>query len=525
MWTAAALPATKNSIFMLSATHRGDMYQVRAAMIAQVRVDKKVARYLYLHDCPYVPNDLIEYLKAIAQKLRMPYFLVSYGRETLQASARPPRDGRCILGVPQEKAGFKETILDLNNDGSLTFQNISFITEGYATLRMADIVSTDESRAIWNAVKANMTIVQGSEDVLHQMFENSNTHLFGQWPKPNSDQRTILVLHRDSGKGKDGPYPEYDTGEALAQIIFFFSSSLPNITLRTILYCFHFLSHIFPVTSGQVVSTPNIGQYWTRLGTVHGVTKRDIEAYFLKWAYEQGWYHMVVGFRSGGLDLFTLMGIPTISIGIRFLVGEDRHELLATQLFRRLNVQYDMPRHQLTAWIQGRPIKRKFSTDPVTFEPDYIHSPYWMAPPPDNLLFPPQPAKPASADAEIALRRVDTAPFTEFDKWTFEAGLRVACERNFDGWGTTIAFMTPFNGCVMTTLKAQAACPVGHSLEAEPLTEFIGEQRRIQARTWERMMQLRQQLQLNDVDFMRYTEGARGVWISLENIISGSGLQ
>ncbi|KAJ5536684.1 hypothetical protein N7513_009870 [Penicillium frequentans] len=515
MWTAAALPATKNSIFMLSATHRGDMYQVRAAMIAQIRVDKKVARYLYVHDCPNVPNDLMEYLKAIAQKLRMPYFLVSYGRETLQASARPSRDGRCSLGVPQEGPGYKETTLDLNNDGSLAFQNISFITEGYATLRMADIVSTDESRAIWNAVKADMTIVQGNEDVLHQMFENANTHLFGQWPKPNSDQRTILVLHRDSGRGKEGPYPEYDTGEALAQIVSIIAAQKSSKGTMA----------LFPVTSGQVVSTPNIGQYWTRLGTVHGVTKRDIEAYFLKWAYEQGWYHMVVGFRSGGLDLFTLMGIPTLSIGIRFLVGEDRHELLATQLFRRLNVQYDMPRHQLTAWIHGRPIKRKFSTDPVTFEPDYIHSPYWMAPPPDNLLFPPRPAKPASADAEISLRRVDTAPFTEFDEWTFEAGLRVACERNFDGWGTTIAFMAPFNGCVMTTLKAQGGCPVGQSLEAGPLMNFIGEQRGMQARTWEKMMQLRKQLQLNDVDFKRYTAGALGVWISLENIIDGSGLQ
>lgn len=92
MWTAAALPATKNSIFMLSATHRGDIYQVRAAMIAQIRVDKKVAHYLYVHDSQNVPTDLMEYLKAIAQKLRMPYFFVSYGRETLQASARPPRE-------------------------------------------------------------------------------------------------------------------------------------------------------------------------------------------------------------------------------------------------------------------------------------------------------------------------------------------------------------------------------------------------------------------------------------------------
>lgn len=491
------------------------MYQVRAAMIAQITADKKVARYLYIHDCPNGSNDLMEYLKAIAQKLRMSYFLVSYSRETLQAPARPPTDGRCILGVPQEGAGYKETILALNNDGSLVFQNISFITEGYATFRMADIVSTNESRAIWNEVKADMTIVQGNEDVLHQMFEKANTHLFGQWSKPNSEQKTILVLHRDSGQGKDGPYPEYDTGEALAQIVSVIAGQKSSKGTMT----------LFPVVSGQVVSTPNIGQYWTHLGIVPGVTKRDIEAYFLKWAYEQGWYHMVVGFRSGGLDLFTLMGIPTLSIGIRFLVGEDRHELLATQLFRRLNVQYDMPRHHLTAWIHGRPIKRKFSTDPVTFEADCIHSPYWMAPPPDNLLFPPQSPKPASVEAEIALRKVETAPFIDFDKWTFDIALRVACERNFEGWGTTIAFMLPFNGCVMTTLKAQAACPVDQSLELGPLMEFLNQQRAMQARTWEMMMKLRKQLQLNEVDFEIYTKGALGVWIKLENIITGGGLQ
>lgn len=501
---------------MLSATHRGDMYQVRAAMIAQIRADKGEVRYLYIHDCPDVSNDLMEYLKAIAQKLRMSYFLVPYSRETLQASARPPRVGRCILGVPQDGAGYNETILDLNIDGSLALRNISFITEGYGTLRMADIVRKDGSRAIWNEIKAGMTIVQGKEDVLHRMFETANTHLFGQWPKPNLQQKTILVLHRDSGKEKDGPYPEYDTGEALAQITSIIAGQKSEKgTIK-----------LFPVVSGKVVSTlSNIGEYWTHLRTVPGVTKRDIEAYFLKWAYEQGWYHMVVGFRSGGLDLFTLMGIPTLSIGLRFLVGEDRHELLATELFSRLNVQYDMPRHQLTGWIHGRPIKRKVSTDPVTFEADCIHSPYWMAPPPDNLLFPPQPAKPASAEAETALRKVDTTKFIDFDEWTFDVGLRVACERNFKGWGTTIAFMVPFNGCVMTTLKAQASHPVDQSLEPDSLKKFLGGRRDMQAGTWEKMMKLRRQLQLNEADFKIYTDEALQVWIKIENLITGGGLQ
>lgn len=87
MWTVAALPATKNAIFMLSASHRDDMYHIQTAMIAQTKSERGNVRYLYIHDCPNVPNDLMDYLKAIAQELRMPYCFVSYSHKIPEVSA------------------------------------------------------------------------------------------------------------------------------------------------------------------------------------------------------------------------------------------------------------------------------------------------------------------------------------------------------------------------------------------------------------------------------------------------------
>jgi hypothetical protein len=38
---------------------------------------------------------------------------------------------------------------------------------------------------------------------------------------------------------------------------------------------------------------------------------RDIEAYFLKWAFANNYYTFAVGFDGGALDLLTFLGIPT----------------------------------------------------------------------------------------------------------------------------------------------------------------------------------------------------------------------
>jgi hypothetical protein len=100
------------------------------------------------------------------------------------------------------------------------------------------------------------------------------------------------------------------------------------------------------------------------------VTKRDVEAYFLYWASQENkekqYFKMAVELRSGVMDLFTFMGIPTVSIGLRNMVGEDRHAFLAGKGFKRVNAQYDLPRHPTTAYVENR-----FGGDPL------LNSPYW----------------------------------------------------------------------------------------------------------------------------------------------------
>ena len=177
------------------------------------------------------------------------------------------------------------------------------------------------------------------------MFENMFKDI---WAKK---EPTILGQYRKTGtswsdhKEVGGVYPELDTGGALFEI----SDILPEVRgeVRK--------EAIWLVTCGNAEplrDLPNIGEYWKEFDTVPlgKDTKRDAEAYYLDWLFRKGRFQMTVGFRSGALDLYTFLGIPTVSIGLRNMRGESRHVLLAIQELKRYNVQYDKPRHYTTAY-------------------------------------------------------------------------------------------------------------------------------------------------------------------------------
>jgi hypothetical protein len=89
------------------------------------------------------------------------------------------------------------------------------------------------------------------------------------------------------------------------------------------------------------------------------------------------------------------LGIPSVSIGLRNMVGEDRHLFLAKAVLGRTNVIYDQPRHPLTAWMQGR--------DNL----NYFFSPFWADPTaltPKGIKTTPR-TKPADAAAALALQK------------------------------------------------------------------------------------------------------------------------
>ena len=128
-------------------------------------------------------------------------------------------------------------------------------------------------------------------------------------------------------------------------------------------------------------------------------------------------------------------GIPTLSVGLKHMVGDIRHNKLAYSWFKRTNVSYEQPRHSLTAWIQNK------KGDPP-FPPLLLTSPYWGGVAPRDATA--RPAfKPYTGDdprdkersraEETRLRSDKTHAFTRFDRDIFDTGLGLACIKEL-GW-------------------------------------------------------------------------------------------
>ena len=128
---------------------------------------------------------------------------------------------------------------------------------------------------------------------------------------------------------------------------------------------------------------------------------------------------MAIGFRSGHLDLFTLLGISTVSIGLRNMVGEFRHGLWAKEAFKRIHVQYDQSRHNTTAYVKPR---SKNSLPKLT-------SSFWSYDAPVGVK-----KREVVADDDKKKQQAQwPSIFTAFDKIVLEVGLKVASE-NYLKW-------------------------------------------------------------------------------------------
>lgn len=245
-------------------------------------------------------------------------------------------------------------------------------------------------------------------------YKNRSRPLF---PPTTENRKNILVLYRATGESDAGVYPEMDSGEAIHDI----AEVIKGIKLsgeRT----------LNAVIAGdkENLGIDSIGEYFLLLKQNAelqslGESARDVETYFMKWAYDLGHYSMVVGFRSGAVDLFTFLGIPTVSIGLRYLVSEDRHAFLAQEYFRRYNVQYDHPRHKYTAWVQNMEYGVA-STDPVI-----LQSPFIAGKCPERI----------TPRDDTFTRGVQPGRFHPWDKYIFEVGLRIAVAKEIK-WDETI---------------------------------------------------------------------------------------
>jgi hypothetical protein len=326
-------------------------------------------------------------------------------------------------------------------------KKVGWISEGFGTLRLIDELSAEKVKLI----AAAMTLPPDAEPALQDKFVQANP-----FPPEKPTSPTVLVLHRDTGKNLGGAYPELDTGEGLWDLLDILEATenkQGTAKLKTVL--------CGDVTDRRGIS-PSIGRYWETLkALVPSVTQRDIETFFFKWAYEQGYFHMVAGFRSGQLDMFTLLGIPTVSIGLRNLVGEDRHVLLAKGLLQRVVAEYDLPRSRATAWIKGH----QWDGKPQVI--DLLHSPYWLEPAPANVKNP----RPRDMTDPQKLQIISVPPsgFGQFDKWVIQVAIRIACERYLMGWGKTVEQLVSIAD-VVNTRNVKQCCLTAWKVDKETLT-------------------------------------------------------
>jgi hypothetical protein len=290
-----AVPAN-DKVFMIDASHRGDMYHLRAAMSVE-----KIPVIIF--NCSG-DNDLSNYLSNApdAQVYKIPY------------NPARPREEDHVEG--------------------LVYRSVDVLSESDAT----QLVAKKPKAAA--KISASMTNVP---ERCMPFIVDSVGKIFGK-----CGSGSALLMFRDSGE-KSLVYPELDSGAALPQLAKLIGQK-----------------GFSPVVCGteQDLGIPTIGAYWKYLDGIPEAAgirerpeklKRDIEAEFMRQAFKAGKFSIAVGFRSGALDLFTFLGIPTISISLKDIVGEDRHgKFVGDKNWKRTNIQYDIPRSDVTRLMAGR---------------------------------------------------------------------------------------------------------------------------------------------------------------------------
>ncbi|KAI1198691.1 hypothetical protein F5X97DRAFT_342388 [Nemania serpens] len=419
--------AEEKSIYFMSAEHRGDMYHLRAAMELK---GKKFPLVLFDVDETEKrkTKDTEDYLTRTAEKS----FLVPWRRSKIHSAKRPK---------PEDFANHKCYLNGVRYDGK-DIQGLE--PKGFGESDSTDLIAKEtkiRGRLPEEIPKGMFILSDRAREYLRGRFVTAFNNVWSI--KPDDDTKsTILAVYRDTGCNPNGVYPELDTGTGI-------------FTIRDIAKSMQ--SGDGSEIKLQVIScglkeenkTRGIGHYWEKLPSVADIagatddkeaTKRDVEAYFLYWASKEAkkpYFKMAVGLRSGVMDLFTFLGIPTVSIGLRNMVGEPRHGWLAGEAFKRVNIQYDKPRHPTTTYVK--------SNDPRGKPP--FKSPYWSdgAPGTESTSFDPgsivqriPPRSGLTEDQKNKMRKAPLKPFMGFDRYAVEIGVRLACQ-TYIKWPISVA--------------------------------------------------------------------------------------
>ena len=259
---------------------------------------------------------------------------------------------------------------------------------------------------------------------------------------------TIVVMDRDTGRSADSVYTELDTGTGTDMV----RTIVADISYQEEQKLRVTLCGLESESKGD-----GIGRYWKDLPSVKDIqgyvldntlTKRDDEAYFFQWAAKKNFFKMTIGLRCGVMDLYTFLGVPTVSIGLRNMIGEDGHELLAGPHFNRASIQYGVPRHWTTAYIRNN---EKPDADQNSEKSDpLLNSPYWKgdtpggkegdpswhkflqkrSPPKKEIYSKNKTNEKSTRTREPRKKKEKLDLFSEPDRHVLTVGVRTACKLN-----------------------------------------------------------------------------------------------
>lgn len=506
-------------VFFMSASHRGDMYHFRAALQIE---NCSVVLYDSNHSDPTKPNteDLEKYLEKTVLKRGKHIFVASWDNKQIKGEKPLPDNivGCYLDGHPYNKPArvYPKTSLGTYSERASTEIIAS------APDRLQDVTNGMAILSDTTAGEKFPDFEQLSKD-----FSGLSTEFENQWAKwekagVKTGKNAVLFMYRDTGTRNPDPvttmgvYPELDNGNATADIekIVGEIAQMEGKPL-TIFTC--------------GLAGSGIGEYWKAIDGLKpnvNITKRDFQAYFLKWSYENNYFRMATSFRSGPFDLLTFMGIPTVSIGLRYLMGEGRHQLLASEQFQRVNIQYDQPRHKGTAAVltsRKKPQKTQNTRKPPP-PPDQpsFGSPFWQ----DGF----EPPKDAMGERSVPQNKKQEQMqqprgFEPFDRIVVKTGYMIALQK-YMGWEDTVRSMKNTLPCTVTTSVARFCYPFKLQGNKTALRKYFddnevadyGDVKKVQGNLGNRA----ETLQLSQLMFDKYEDDYDKSWDEMTGLINRS---
>lgn len=312
----------------MNASHSGDMYHFRAAMAVNPSA-------LFLWNCAAKGAD--------RKREELQDYLVDFTKHNKKNYLLAPIVTAPNASTKVRLEGWKFNGGDFQTPEQ-TLKKIpvaKWYNEGESTDLIRDAVTQNAAKVdVIKSAMAAVTLTATQKTELKAKF--ANLFISKDLESKKTAKPGVLIQHRDSGV-KGGVYPELDSGDALKD-------------LAAIVADLHYHPIILGSDELKDHGADSLGEYWKELGKAqddgksfakhYQVPQRDIEAFYFDWAYRKGYYGMVIGFRSGMVDLFTFLGVPTVSIGfVETFPGEKRHQKLDLPVLKRTMVRYDTKRY------------------------------------------------------------------------------------------------------------------------------------------------------------------------------------